>query len=95
MAGTFYRQARPVGLTAGVFSGLGEPDEEMRGDLADLLGRDRAWLVPAWRCLQLPLDAPLAHIVSAEPSMNALRQMAMPPREAKRTAGPGSPHAVV
>jgi hypothetical protein len=35
---------------------LDTPDEEVLGDLADLLGGPRDLLVPAWRCLQLPLD---------------------------------------
>ena len=35
---------------------LDTPDEEVLGDLADLLGGPRDLLVPAWRCLQLPVD---------------------------------------
>jgi hypothetical protein len=35
---------------------LDTPDEEVLGDLADLLGGPRELLVPAWRCLELPLD---------------------------------------
>ncbi|MFM8702293.1 MAG: hypothetical protein ACKOHG_00175 [Planctomycetia bacterium] len=35
---------------------LDTPDEEVLGDLADLLGGPRDLLVPAWRCLSLPLD---------------------------------------
>ena len=35
---------------------LEKPNEEVLGDLADLLGGDRALLVPTWRCLELPLD---------------------------------------
>lgn len=35
---------------------LDTPDEAVLGDLADLLGGPRDLLVPAWRCLQLPLD---------------------------------------
>jgi hypothetical protein len=34
---------------------LDKTDEEVLGDLADLFGGDRALLVPAWRCLELPL----------------------------------------
>jgi hypothetical protein len=35
---------------------LDTPDEEVLGDLADLLGGDRDLLVPTWRCLELSLD---------------------------------------
>ena len=35
---------------------LDTPDQEVLGDFADLLGGDRALLVPTWRCLELPLD---------------------------------------
>ena len=42
--------------SAADLSYLDTPDEEVLGDLADLLGGPRELLVPAWRCLQLPLD---------------------------------------
>lgn len=35
---------------------LDAPDEQVLGDLADLLGGPRDLLVPAWKCLVLPLD---------------------------------------
>lgn len=35
---------------------LDTPDEQVLGDLADLLGGPREVLVTAWRCLELPLD---------------------------------------
>ena len=35
---------------------LDTPDEKVLGDLADLLGGPRDLLVPAWRCMALPLE---------------------------------------
>ena len=35
---------------------LDTPDEEVLGDLADLLGGPRDLLVPAWQCMTLPLE---------------------------------------
>jgi len=35
---------------------LDTPDEQVLGDLADLLGGPRDLLVPAWRCMELPLE---------------------------------------
>jgi hypothetical protein len=35
---------------------LDTPDEQVLGDLADLLGGPRDLLVPAWRCMALPLE---------------------------------------
>ena len=35
---------------------LDTPDEQVLGDLADLLGGPQDLLVPAWRCMTLPLE---------------------------------------
>jgi hypothetical protein len=63
--GVFGNAQQPVMVLPNLFffarasadlSYLDTPDEEVLGDLADLLGGDRALLVPTWRCLELPLD---------------------------------------